>query len=85
MLYETPSSTEQTPPMPGSAFQPNYYVNIEPFIDKKLDALMCYETEARKFPHPRSPEAVRHHAAKRGIEVAYMAAEAFMLMREKSE
>lgn len=85
LLYETPSSTEQSPPLQGMAFHPNYYADISAELDTKIKALSCYETEARKFPHPRSPEAVRVHAAKRGVEIAYHAAEAFMLIREKAD
>jgi LmbE family N-acetylglucosaminyl deacetylase len=84
LIYETPSSTEQTPPMPGAFFQPNSYIDIKDVLDKKLDAFRCYETESREYPHPRSLEAIKHLAAKRGIEAAMEYAEAFMLMREKA-
>lgn len=82
LMYEIPSSTEQSPPLPGYAFQPNYYIDILPFLDAKLEALACYETEARPFPHPRSPEAIRNLATKRGSEVLLSVAEAFVLLRE---
>ncbi len=83
--YEAPSSTEQSPPLPENAFLPNYYVDIEKYIDNKIKALNCYETERRSFPHPRSEEALIVLAQKRGIEIGFKHAEAFMVLREKWE
>ncbi|MBF0557354.1 MAG: PIG-L family deacetylase [Nitrospirae bacterium] len=82
-MYETPSSTEQSPPLPENAFLPNYYVNIKNTIGKKIKALGCYETEGRKYPHPRSAEAVKIAAQKRGIEAGFEYAEAFVMLRGK--
>ena len=82
LMYETPSSTEQSPSIYGS-FKPNYYIDIENYLERKLDALDCYETESRNFPHPRSREALKCQAMKRGIEINCNLAEAFMIVREK--
>jgi N-acetylglucosamine malate deacetylase 1 len=84
-MYEVPSSTEQSPPLPSCAFLPTYYVNIAPFIESKKQALKCYETEQRQFPHPRSLEAVTVLAQKRGTELGFHYAEAFMTIRGKWE
>lgn len=83
LSYETPSSTDQASPFPDSVFSPNYYVGIEPFLDLKLRALDCYQDECRRFPHPRSAEAVTALARKRGAEMGIPAAEAFMVVRWK--
>jgi len=82
MCYETPSSTTESPPFLEFAFQPNYYVDIEPYLEKKLKALRCYKKELRNFPHPRSVEGVKILAMKRGIEAGLRYAEAFMVMKE---
>jgi len=82
-MYEVPSSTEQSPPLTENAFLPNYYVCIDKHIDRKIKALRCYETESRSYPHPRSEEAVRILAQKRGIETGFCYAEAFMMLRGK--
>lgn len=82
-MYEVPSSTEQSPQLPETAFLPNHYVNIEKFIDKKIAAYKCYETEKRDYPHPRSEKALRILAQKRGTEIGFEYAEAFMTLREK--
>ncbi len=82
-MYEVSSSTEQSPPLPGSVFSPNYYVNITLHIDKKIEAYKCYEAEKRTYPHPRSEEALRILAKKRGSEIGFEYAEAFMILRAK--
>ncbi len=83
LCYEVPSSTEQSPPIPEAAFLPNCYINIASYLEKKLDALRCYQTEMREFPHPRSEEAVKILARRRGIESGFMAAEAFLILRDR--
>lgn len=80
-MYEVPSSTEQSPPLPENVFAPNYYVAIQKYLHRKLKAVACYETEKRPFPHPRSPEAIRILAQRRGIEAGIECAEAFMMVR----
>ena len=82
-MYEIPSSTEQSPPLPENVFIPNCYVDIHDYFGTKIKAIECYETEKRYFPHPRSIEAVEILAKKRGIEVGFFHAEAFMLLRQK--
>lgn len=83
LMYEVPSSTDQSPPLQESAFLPNYYVDIKEYINKKIEAYKCYETEKRAYPHPRSEEAIRILAARRGIEAGLECAEAFVILRHK--
>lgn len=83
LCYEVPSSTEQSPPVPEAAFLPNCYVNVGSYLERKLEALRCYDTERRPFPHPRSEEAVRILALRRGSESGFPAAEAFLILRDK--
>ena len=73
------SSTEWSP---VDRFTPTAYVGIARFLDRKLQALNCYEDEIRDFPHPRSIEAVRALAMLRGAEAGLAAAEAFCLVRD---
>lgn len=77
VCFETMSSTEWN----YKAFIPNLYVNIEKFIDKKIEAFSRYSAEVKKYPHPRSKEGIRIWAKKRGIEVCLEYAEAFMIIR----
>lgn len=84
-MYEVPSSTEQSPPLLESSFLPNHYVNITKYIETKIEAFKCYGTEKRDYPHPRSEEALRVLAKKRGTEIGFLYAEAFMVLKEKWE
>ena len=82
LCYETPSSTEQAPSVPETAFLPNYYVNVSSHLERKIEAWRCYETEKREFPHPRSEEGIVLLARRRGVESGFKAAEAFVILRE---
>ncbi|MFC1807220.1 PIG-L deacetylase family protein [Candidatus Omnitrophota bacterium] len=82
-VYEVPSSTDQSPPLVNSAFTPNHYVDITEHIDTKIETFGCYETEKRVYPHPRSDEALRVLAKKRGTEIGFEYAEAFIMLRNK--
>lgn len=80
-VYEVPSSSDISPGACEWGFYPNCHVDISPHLDKKIAAMECYSEESRSFPHPRSPEALRSFAMKRGVEVGFKAAEAFMIIR----
>jgi LmbE family N-acetylglucosaminyl deacetylase len=77
--FEVLSSTEYNP---YSTFQPNYFVNIEEVINKKINALQKYKSEMRASPHPRSIIASKNLASLRGSVVGLKYAEAFRLLRE---
>ncbi|MBU1077564.1 MAG: PIG-L family deacetylase [Spirochaetes bacterium] len=81
-MYETPSSTEQSPPYQRSLFQANYYVDIEDYWEKKMKAFRSYQREKKKMPHPRSEEALKALAVKRGVESGLNLAEGFMVIRD---
>ena len=83
LCYEVPSSTEQSPPFGDFAFLPNMYVDIEKYLKAKIEALHCYQTEKREFPHPRSDKGLEVLAMKRGSEIGFKAAEAFVIVRDK--
>ena len=79
--FEVPSSTEWAFQTLEPAFRPNVFVDIGDTLDAKLSAMACYDTEARKFPHPRSLEALRAIAMRWGSVAGFQAAEAFELIR----
>jgi LmbE family N-acetylglucosaminyl deacetylase len=80
--FEVPSSTEWAFQRIEPSFRPNVFVDITRTIEAKIGAMQCYETEARKFPHPRSPEALRAIAMRWGSVCGCGgAAEAFELVR----
>lgn len=63
-------------------FRPTTYVGIEPYLERKRQALSAYTHEVRYWPHPRSIKAVAMLARLRGSECGLEAAEALALLRE---
>jgi hypothetical protein len=53
LSYETLSSTEAAPPQRHRAFVPTVYYDITPHIDRKIEIMNLYETEAQVDPLPR--------------------------------
>ena len=80
-FFEVPSSTEWSQARGQGSFQPTYFEDITDYLDDKLDALDCYSSEMRPWPHPRSFKGVRALAEWRGATVGVDAAEAFEVYR----
>lgn len=83
LCYETLSETDWAPPSADDAFVPTVFFDISPYIEAKLRAMECYQSELREPPHPRSIDALRALARLRGCTVGFEWAEAFMLVRER--
>ena len=81
MQFEVASSTDWAFQQFEPAFRPNMFVNVRETMDLKLKAMACYESEARVFPHPRSPEALTAIARRWGSVAGVESAEAFQLVR----
>lgn len=82
LAFETQSSTEWNLAMP---FAPCYFeVLTEEQVAAKWNALACYETEIREYPHPRSRLGVETLARYRGMQVGAAYAEAFVVVRQTS-
>lgn len=76
---EVPSSTEWNYPL---SFQPDtYFLLSEEHIKSKIQAMKCYSSEIRSYPHPRSPEGIEYLARLRGMQVGAEYAEGFKLVR----
>ena len=75
--FEIASSTEWSFSRFEPAFRPNCFVDVSATLQRKLDAMSCYDSEARAFPHPRSPLALESLARTRGAQAGFAAAEAF--------
>lgn len=82
ITFETPSGTEWRTSSNSRHFNPNLYISFnKKNLDAKIRGMESYEFEKRKFPHPRSPEALTILAQNRGISVGREYAEAFCLIR----
>jgi LmbE family N-acetylglucosaminyl deacetylase len=80
--YETLSSTEMAPPLPGNSFVPNAYCDIGQYLEEKIQIMKLYQSEAQEFPMPRCAESIRGLARFRGGTGGVPYAESFMLLRE---
>lgn len=81
--YETLSETEWNLPSSDNAFIPNVWSDITDAIDKKIEAMKCFESQLLEFPHPRSLKAIRSLSEFRGSTIGVKNAESFMLIRNK--
>jgi N-acetylglucosamine malate deacetylase 1 len=80
--YETLSETEWSPMQGDYFFKPNHFVEVGDTMDIKIEALSCFESQLRNFPHPRSLDTVKHLLAYRGSTIGVIAAEAFEVERQ---
>jgi len=82
LFFEIPSSTEWNFRNTKGFFNPNVFENIEKTIEFKKRALTSYKQELRKYPHPRSMQAIINLSKYRGNTSASKHAEAFVLARK---
>ena len=82
LAYETLSETEWAPPQMDSVFYPTVFIDVSEFLQRKLDAMSCFESQVKPPPNARSLRNITALAHYRGATVACDAAEGFMLIRE---
>lgn len=83
LVYETLSETDFTINPDSNHFHPNVFVDIAPYLEKKIEIMKVYESELIEHPFPRSVKALKSLAYLRGAAAGYEAAEAFMLLKER--
>lgn len=81
LMYECISETEFAPALPEKVFQPNYFVDVTDFFEKKIDIMKVYESELSEHPFPRSIRNIEALATFRGASVGVEYAEAFQLIK----
>jgi LmbE family N-acetylglucosaminyl deacetylase len=79
--YETLSETHWNAPYLEPNFTPNYVIGIDDFVDIKLDALRCFESQITESQGPRSISAVRSLSEFRGSQSGFRFGEAFFITR----
>jgi len=79
--YETLSETNWNAPYLSPGFLPNHYVDISGFLEVKLAALACFQSQLAPWPQERSLKALEALAVLRGATVSLRAAEAFVTLR----
>jgi len=76
--FDTASSTEWGYPR---TFVPDTWIDIAATLEAKVEAMACYRSEVRPYPHPRSLQALRDRAHAWGVQACLEAAEVFMTVR----
>lgn len=82
-LCETLSETDFSAPNINLGFNPNYFVDITPFLEKKLEIMSLFESEIMSLNYPRSLEALKALAKLRGCRIGSEYGEAFMNIYKK--
>ncbi|MBU1619176.1 MAG: PIG-L family deacetylase [Gammaproteobacteria bacterium] len=82
LCYETLSETDFALSPLNIQFQPNMFVDISMFAEKKYRILDLYSDEFKAHPFPRSIEAVKALGTLRGAQARCIVAEAFILLKE---
>jgi len=80
--FEILSSTEWGNQETSHVFRPTHFVIVDKYLDRKIEAIKCYEDELRPYPHARSIETIEALAKLRGSQVGFKAAEAFSVFRQ---
>lgn len=83
LCYETLSETDFSINPDLNGFKANVFINIEKQLEEKINIMNIYESEIDDFPFPRSEKAITSLAYLRGATAGYLAAEAFMLLKER--
>jgi hypothetical protein len=79
--FEIVSATHWQSASMGHAFIPNYFIMVDGYIEKKMQALERYDGEILEQPHIRSYQGVKNLASFRGGLIGVKYAEAFCIER----
>jgi N-acetylglucosamine malate deacetylase 1 len=64
-------------------FKPTKYIQLErSHVDKKIKAFLCYDTEVKEYPHPRSAKGLEIQAQKYGMDICVEYAEGLVVFRD---
>jgi len=81
LMYECLSETEFAPILPERVFQPNYFVDISDFLNKKIEIMKIFDSELGEHPFPRSIKNIEALATYRGATIGVKYAEAFQMIK----
>ena len=82
--YEVLSETHWNAPFIEPNFIPNLVIDIGDFIEQKIAALKCYQSQISKDEGPRSLKAVKALAQLRGTQSGFEFGEALYIIRMTS-
>ena len=81
-VYETISETNFKNNFSKKDFEPNLWVNISKYMNKKINIMKIYKGEIKKHPFPRSEKSIKALAMLRGSYSGFEYAEAFKIIKQ---
>jgi LmbE family N-acetylglucosaminyl deacetylase len=81
LAFEIPSSTDFAYFKKNKIFQPNYFLDIKKYWNKKKKALQAYKIEMKKFPNSRSLKGIEILSKFRGMQNGLQQAEAYEILK----
>ena len=82
LAFEIPSSTDFAYFKKNNTFQPNYFLDIKKYWNKKKKALLAYKKEIKKYPNSRSLKGIEILSKFRGIQNGLEQAEGFQILKQ---
>ena len=82
LMYEIISETDFAPPLPENCFQPNVFIDVSFFFNRKIEILKKYKSELMNSSYTRSIDTITAHNRYRGSLINVKYAEAFVLIKE---
>ena len=82
LTFEVPSATDFRILKNKKNFIPNYFVNINKFLNAKIKAIKSYKSEVKPYPHSRSITGLKNLNKIRGNQSGLKYAEAFEIIRK---
>jgi len=79
--FETLSETHWNAPHIEPNFTPNWVIDISRYIEIKLKAIQCYQSQISPFPGPRSVQSIEALAKFRGTQAGFGFGEGFHVIR----
>ncbi len=80
---ETISETEFGPSFQNQVFNPNYFVDVTEYLQRKVEIFSIFESEIGEHPFPRSKRNLKAQATFRGAQSGFEYAESFMLLKQR--
>ena len=81
LAFEVPSSTDFAYFKKDKFFQPNFFLDIKKYWNKKKKALLAYKKEIKKFPNSRSLKGIEILSKFRGMQNGLEQAEGFQILK----
>jgi LmbE family N-acetylglucosaminyl deacetylase len=82
LCYETVSETHWSAAYMETNFLPQMWVDISPYLPRKVEAMRTYASQVQQEPDARSIEALIALAKWRGSTMGMLAAESFVVVRD---